>query len=273
MRHVRALIVAAAATLLLLVNSGGALAVMFGTPDGTGHPYVGLVVFYRDAAATQTLWRCTGTLLSPTVFLTAGHCAGTDGTVAPARAQVWFDPAIVPSAGGYPFFGGTLGTPYPHPLWTGALTIPSTHDVGVVVLDSPHPSSTYGTLPSLNQLDALATARGGGGVTFTLVGYGLQSVRPFTQALRTRYVGTAQLENLTSALTDGYNIQLSSDPGLGNGPGGLCFGDSGGPEFIGASTTIAAVNSFVLNENCAGTSFGHRVDIADSLDFIRAFLH
>jgi len=58
------------------------------------------------------LWRCSGTLLSPTVFLTAGHC-----TEAPAeRIEIWFDADVqsgVP-ANGYPFVGQASGTPFTH---------------------------------------------------------------------------------------------------------------------------------------------------------------
>ena len=43
-----------------------------GNLDGNAHPYVGLMVA-KDAAGTP-LWRCSGTLLGPKLFLTAGHC-------------------------------------------------------------------------------------------------------------------------------------------------------------------------------------------------------
>jgi hypothetical protein len=240
-------------------------AVMYGQPDGNGHPYVGLVVFYADEQATQPLWRCTGTLISPTVLLTAGHCAEDFST---KRAQVWFDSTIqVPP---YPLSGGVLGTPISDPQWNGSLALPNTHDVGVVILDTPVTDRGFGALPTEGFLDGLATQRGLQDVSFTIVGYGLQSVKPVESALRERFVGQTHLVNLRSALTNGYNIQLSSNPG--NWSGGTCFGDSGGPIFYSDTNIITAVNSFVLNSNCKGAGFGYRVDTTSAREFLGQYV-
>lgn len=270
------LLVVIAVVVLMLVLVAPAAAVQYGQPDGNGHPYVGLVSFHN--AAGVPLWRCTGTLVSSTVFLTAAHCTESPA----AKAVIWFSPGPIPlgnwggsgtsCAGktGYPCTGDASGTPHPHPGWTGGLTIPNTHDVGVVVLDSPVTTQGFGKLAPLGYLDTLATKRGLQNVEFTIVGYGLQSVKPRFSAIRERMVGTVSLVNLRSALTDGYNLHYSSNPGLGDGPGGTCFGDSGGPVFhTGAQgTVIVAVNSFVLNSNCKGAGFGYRTDISDSLNFL-----
>ena len=54
--------------------AGPALAITNGTADGNGHPNVGALV--ADSAYSDGTWTyCSGTLISPTVFLTAAHCA------------------------------------------------------------------------------------------------------------------------------------------------------------------------------------------------------
>ena len=75
------------------------------------------------------------------------------------------------------------------------------------------------------------------------------------------------LVNLNSALNDGYNLQLQ---GHGDGLGGTCNGDSGGPVFLGSSTSnlIVSVTSFGLDSLCRGTDFSYRVDTQAVQDWI-----
>ncbi len=256
--------------LLLLLGMVGVLmiglvqpasAITYGGSDNGEHPYVGLIVLYDSAG--EPLGRCSGTLLSPTVFLTASHC--TSGA---ALARVYFDEHV--SAPPYPTAGGVTGTPHTHPEFDNFQTFPNTSDVGIVRLNRPVSTPEYGELPQVGALDTLAARRGQQQIVFEAVGYGLQGVKPDLMAKRDRYKTLTKLVNLRSALTDGYNLHTSNSPGTG---GGTCFGDSGGPVFRSDdSNVVVAVTSFGRNQNCKGANFAYRTDIANSQEFIKSFL-
>ena len=243
----------------LAMTCAPALAITDGDLDGNGHPYVGLMVA-QDAKGVP-LWRCSGTLLSPTIFLTAGHC-----TEAPAaQVAIWFDADVeagIPE-NGYPYKGDTSGKPYTHPQYNSAAFF--LYDLGVVVLKKPVYLSKYARLPAVDQLDKLAAQRGGQDVTFTAVGYGLQEINPvFEEAERVRMVAYPKLNQINSALTGDYSLLLSNN----HSTGGTCFGDSGGPNFIGKTNVVAGVTSFGMNGNCAGTGGVYRVDRSDDLGWL-----
>jgi len=252
---------------LVLVFSliGTASAVTDGYEDGDGHPYVGLMVASIGGAPQ---WRCSGTLISPTLFLTAGHCTfGAD------HVEIWFDADVTNAAAhGYPFTGDVGGTPNSHPNYNDSAFF--LYDLGVVVLDEPVMMSEYGVLPGLDQLDALKTQRGQQDVTFTAVGYGLQKSFPDAaswknSALRIRMVAEPHLIQINGGLVGDFSILLSNNANTG----GTCFGDSGGPNFIGSSNVVGGVTSFAMNGNCAGTGGVYRIDRADDLDWLATFFN
>lgn len=255
-----ALVVALA---LVLSTVGGAGAVTDGFPDGEGHPYVGLMV--AQTADGTPLWRCSGTLLSPTVFLTAGHC-----TEAPAaHVEIWFDTDVeygIPE-NGYPFDGDVGGTPYTHPNYDpNAFYL---YDLGVVVLDKKVRKDTYGALPEQDSLDALNP---GANTTFTAVGYGLQESFPDAASwkehnVRVRMVSYPHLIQINGGIVGDFSLLLSNNTATG----GTCFGDSGGPNFVGDSNVVGGVTSFGLNGNCAGSGGVCRVDRQDDLDWLATF--
>jgi len=250
------------------------------------HPFVGLVVFYD--AAGQFIWRCSGSLLSPTKFLTAGHC--TDLGQGAASARVWLQ-----QDAGVHYNPTTQEDPitgYPNRCATGegnmcshASTLfsygfnnfagfPNIHDVGIVILDKPIALSEYGQLAPAGTLDNISTARGTQSTVFTSSGYGLSLHVQDHSALanvsfRERLEAVSTLVNTVSHNTDGFNLQLQ---GNGDGRGGTCSGDSGGPVFLGkpASNVIVSVTSFGLNALCRGTDFSYRIDRQEVLDWINS---
>ena len=248
---------------MLAVTFVPAFAVTDGGLDGDGHPYVGLMVAQTSAGAP--LWRCSGTLLSPTLFLTAGHCTESPA----AHVEIWFDADVesgIP-ANGYPFTGDVGGTPFTHPSYNpNAFYL---FDLGVVILDAPMAMDEYGALPELDQLDVLKTRRGHNDNTFTAVGYGLQQSFPDAASwkennVRVRMFAPPHLIQINGGLVGDFSLLLSNNAHTG----GTCFGDSGGPNFIGDSNVLAGVTSFGLNGNCAGTGGVYRVDRADDLDWL-----
>lgn len=261
MRRALLLLVTAALMFALALPAG---AITDGTLDGNGHLYVGLMVAQDENGIP--LWRCSGTLLSSTLYLTAGHC-----TEAPAtHVEIWFETDVqsgIP-ANGYPYTGDVGGTPYTHPQYDpNAFWL---HDLGVVVLDEPIVMASYGALPTLDQLDTLKVRRS---TTFTAVGYGLQKAFPDAaswkeEAARVRMVAHPFLIQINTGFTGDGSLVLSNNTNTG----GTCFGDSGGPNFVGTSNVVGGVTSFGLNWTCGGTGGVYRVDRADDLDWLDGYL-
>jgi secreted trypsin-like serine protease len=261
----------------LAVNTVPAYAVTDGDLDGNGHPYVGLMVA-SDAKGTP-MWRCSGTLMAPKVFLTAGHC-----TEAPAaHIEIWFaadvqtnsnrllsDGTKNPNWNGYPYHGDVSGTPYTHPDYDPARFY--FRDLGVVVLKQGVKMAKYGALPKADQMDAYSTSRGTQDVTFTAVGYGLQQSFPdsasfLESAVKIRMVAYPKLDQINTGFTGDFSLLLSNNASTG----GTCFGDSGGPNFIGRSNVLGGVTSYGLNGECAGTGGVYRLDRSWNLDWLATF--
>lgn len=255
-----------AALAVLVMAFSPVAAVTDGWADETdSYDFVGLMVAFVDG---EPAWRCSGTLISPTVYLTAGHC--TDGA---EWVEIWFDWDVTDrDLHDYPYNGDVGGTPYTYP---GYDELPwYMADAGIVVLEEPYypVSDVYGELPAPGQLNELATRRGKQNTSFVAVGYGLQKSFPDAaawkeSALRIRMIAEPSLIQINGGIVGDYSLLLTNNAHTG----GTCFGDSGGPNFISGTYTIAGVTSFGMNGNCAGTGGVFRIDDEDVLKWIVSY--
>lgn len=298
--RVGVIVVAALATLILAAPVG---AITKNFVEDFEHPFVGLIVFYvaDDGDTTDPdddpdfSHRCSGSLLSPTVFLTAAHCTFEPEEPTAEEDILYFRIYFQQGAGanydpetqldpvtGYPEYcaAGTLGVTcatgtqiftYPdYDEFAGWPVDRDTSDVGVVILDQAIALPEYGVLAAPNTLDELHEARQD--VIFTVSGYGTTYESPVAfVSFRERLMATETLVNVKAGIGGGFNLQTS---GNGAGKGGTCSGDSGGPVFLGDTTSnlIVGVTSYGLNEWCRGTDFAYRTDLPEVYAWIQDFL-
>jgi trypsin len=252
-------VAATLAVLVSLIVVAPVLSVTNGQPDGNRHPYVGVVIQFIPNTDLASI--CSGSALSSTRFLTAAHCA--DPSL----------PVFVTYKSGPPFSLATdftEGTFHPNPDWCPGcgpgLQGFDTHDVAVVALNAPRNPGSFAALPIVGLVDSLAMR-----TPVDIVGYGVQGFmrgggRPQQVFTFTRYFAPSLLIQSNNVASVEF-IKLTANPAAG---GGICFGDSGGPDLLGGTNIVLAVNSFVTNSNCAGVTYSNRIDSQEMLAFINS---
>jgi hypothetical protein len=276
----RTVVAAVLAMVSLAAAATPAAAITGGEPDGNRHPNVGLILFYQPDGR----FRCSATLISPTVLITAAHC--TTGTL--GSTLVTFDSVIAeqppspfpvaadPSAGYTPeeitAAGYLSGTAYTHPEYSDFTDLANWNDVGVIVLDEPVTGIAPATLAPTGYLDQFAQPALNGTV-FEVVGYGTevrkpesgpQKPQPMSYPLIRRYT-TSPGQKLAPQI-----LQLNGNPTDTRGGGGTCFGDSGGPVFLNGY--LVAVTSYGYTDNCRYLGGYQRVEIPVVQDWLNDFV-
>jgi V8-like Glu-specific endopeptidase len=237
-----ALLAALAASLVIAAPAG---AITFGTADGDGHPNVGGLVA-AQAYSDGTWIYCSGTLISPTVFLTAAHCE--EG----ARVRVSFSSAYQDGDKTY------TGTWHADPAYNQSQSDP--HDIAVVVFDKEIKGIAPAKLPKAGSLSNLSSNQ-----QFTSVGYGAyQLVKGQPYYNDVRGVATGTLNSINPAW-----LRISQNPSTGNG--GTCYGDSGGPNFLGTSDVVAAT-TITGDTACRSTNVDYRLDTASARNFLAPYV-
>lgn len=269
----RRVLIAALALSAMIAAALPAAAVTFGQPTGDAYSNVGLIYFETN----DGIFRCTGTLIDEDLVLTAGHCNGeeedhrswvtfTPEVVLPDDVNDMSDDEFAEWLDGNEDFTSGVGTS--HPLYDDYASFPDTYDVGVIELDEPIEGIEPASLAEIGALDGL---RGQAKSGFTAVGYGLQGVlQPFFSAERVRHMGEVRLIETKSTFAGGHTAKFTNNPGKGNGSGGVCFGDSGGPVFNSADE-IVAITAWGITP-CIGVDYQFRIDTALAQDFIDGFV-
>jgi hypothetical protein len=258
-----------------------ASAITGGQLDGDAHPNVGMIAAYDSAGR----FRCTATLVSPTVLVTAGHC--TDGSL--GKTAVKFDPLIDdspeppaalpeatdPSAGytaaELAAAGWLSGTAYTHPDYSHFTDRKNWNDVGVIVLDQPVTGIQPARIAPAGYLDQFPQSELNT-TLFTTVGYGTEVAKadsgpqkptPMSYPIVRRYA-LEPGQKLTPQI-----LQVNGNDKDPRGTGGTCFGDSGGPAFNGGYQVT--VTSYGNNDVCRYIDGLQRLDIPVVQDWLATF--
>lgn len=248
--------------------------IVFGTPD-VANTYSNVGAFIVQVPNGQIFPICSGTLIAPTAFLTAGHCtAFFESLGAGFTAFVSFSNVI---AWGTQTDATTLASLIPV---TDVITNPTFNqrqsnsgDIGLLILANAPSGLTPATLPTLGLLDELNEQNGLRNATFTVAGYGVQDRivgggQPFFTDANPVTRGFA-VESF-NALNNGY-LRLSQNPSLGDA--GACFGDSGGPNFLSVDGQQILVAITITGDAvCRATNVVYRLDIPTAQEFLDANL-
>ena len=257
MRKRLTLIVAAMAA-TILATAAPADAITYGVPDGSAHPEVGALI--ADHAYSDGTWAyCSGTLVSPTVFVTAAHCGDPGQTTARVSFSSHYQDGDKVYTGHYvadPRYGGAQSDP---------------HDLAVVVFAKAISGITPARLPSAGLLDELKASGALKTAVFTAAGYGSYAPQPAPGGYTYLYDDTRQQVSGSFDSLNNAWLRLSQNPSTGDG--GTCYGDSGGPNFLGDATSNLLVATTITGDSvCRSTNVDYRLDTTDARSFLGQFV-
>jgi V8-like Glu-specific endopeptidase len=232
------------------VTASPAAAITNGTLDGSQHPSVGGLVSPTQYSDGTWIY-CSATLISPTVVLTAAHCGEEGESVTVTFATAYTD--------GDKVYSGTF---HADPAYPGNQS--DAHDIAVVVLDKSVKGITPSSLPAAGSLSNLPKDQ-----LITAVGYGAYQVTNSPGGHQYLYNDVRMVATGTLNSTNATWLRVSMNPSLDNG--GTCYGDSGGPNYLGTSDVIAAI-TITGDAICRSTNVDYRLDTRSARDFLSSYV-
>lgn len=237
-----------------------------GEPTGSSFASVGALLFdyNRDRAINGDDEWCTGSLIAPTVFLTAAHCVISSSTPPGTQFYVSFNSDLYDKSFKYIKATGYVYDPaFGHDQ-------ADLHDLAVVFLPaSATKGMTIYQLPTAGLLDQLSAQNGLKDAVFVNVGYGTSNTRtgvPDFPYDGLRSVSESEFLGLQPAWL-GLSMNISA-----TGLGGDCYGDSGGPKFLKGNLNVIVATVTTGDYPCRATSWDYRTDTPNARAFLGQYV-
>lgn len=257
----RILIVLSVVLLYTVLSLQAVQAITFGQPDGNGHPNVGTIVAELDGQ-----WRRfgSGTLISPNVFLTAAHVTEFIASIGiePDKVFVTFDDSW--DEEGITRYPGTYQL---NPSFT--FNMHDRQDLAVVILDENVSGIDPADLPAAWLLSDMKADGSLKDQRFVTVGYGMLRDDKSKGSQSLYGAGQRYFTEQSFLALRPYWLELSSNPSLDSG--GACYGDSGGPHFLGDTNTIVSLTS-QIDPTCRATDVTYRLDTDSARSYLERFV-